>query len=198
MPKPPVGKKKRVDRGLAGTMTYKPTAAEIEIYRQSQQQPDETSSDEGTERGSSAHGPDSRSDTDFINRRVTYKEMRNNQFQEMFVRAVHPMTSFADDDDEFAPAITVLGAFFDVSVAIASVILPLINWSTVSRCRTPIVLWLFVSAGLLLFKAIKSSLFIWILKTRRRDLRLKFIFDVLSLLLITLFELVWLVYAHTF
>lgn len=108
------------------------------------------------------------------------------------------MTSFADDDDEFSPAITVLGAFFDVSVAIASVILPLLNWAAVSRCRIPIVFWLFVSAGLLLVKALKSSLFVWIIKTRRRDLKLKFIFDVLSLLLITLFELVWLVYAHTF
>lgn len=59
-------------------MNYKPTAAEIEIYKQSQQQPDESSSDEGTERGTEGHGPDFQSDTDYINRRVTYKEMRNN------------------------------------------------------------------------------------------------------------------------
>lgn len=196
MPKIPAAtKKKKLDPGIVGTMTYKPTAAEIEIYKQSQQERDESSSDEGTQRGSSSHGPNY---TDYINRRVTYKEMRNNEFQEIFIRAVHPMTSFADDDDEFAPAISVLGVFFDISVASSSVILPLINWSTVSRCKTPIVLWLFVSAGILLIKAIKSALFVWILKTRRRDLKLKFIFDVLSLLLITLFELVWLVYAHTF
>ena len=133
-----------------------------------------------------------------IGRRITYKEMKKNQFQEIFIRAVHPMTSFADDDDEFAPAITVLGAMFDISLAIACVILPIVYWTDVSRCQTPIVLWLFVSAGLFLVKCIKAFIFVWMIKSRRRDHQLKFAFDVINLCFITLFELVWLFYAHTF
>ncbi len=108
------------------------------------------------------------------------------------------MTTFAEDDDEFSPAITTLGALFDIALAAACIIMPVVHWSEVSRCQTPIVLWLYVSAGLFVVKCIKAMIFAWIVKTRRKDHFLKFAFDVFCLCFITAFELGWLIYAHTF